>query len=80
MKGAKSHDAQNAASVDQTAMDRWVAQFKTRDEAAEAYADLLQTRPADWGVWPILNVALMDRWSMSALTYIKEKAWKIAAA
>ena len=72
--------AASVPDVTTTAMDRWVAQFKTRDDAAEAYAELLRTRDVDWGVWPILNVALMDRWSVSALTYIKEKAWKIAAA
>lgn len=59
-------------------IDDWVALFATRDEMADEYADLLLTRPADWGVWPLLNVAIIDRWSLSGLEYIKRKAWKLA--
>ena len=60
---------------DQTAMDRWVATFATRDAMARSYRHLLDEKGPNWGAWPILNVAIMDRWSASGLAYIKTKAW-----
>ena len=64
----------------QTAMDEWVHLFASRDEIAEAYADLLVEKPATWGVWPTLNLAIMDRWSRSGLEYVKRRAWRLAAS
>lgn len=61
-----------------TLLDEWVALFASRNEMAEAYADLLQTYGADWKAWPTLNLAIMDRWSESGLRYIKDRAWKLA--
>lgn len=60
---------------EKTAMDRWVATFANRDEMAAAYHDLFVEHGPNWGVWPILNVAILDRWSMSGLAYVKTKAW-----
>lgn len=59
----------------QTVMDRWVAGFANRDEMAAAYAELLRTEKPSWPTWIVVNVAIMDRWSMSGLRYVKEKAW-----
>ena len=61
---------------ERTAMDEWVGRFATRDEIAVEYARLLANGPA-WP-WATLNLAIVDRWSMSGLRYIKEKAWKLA--
>ena len=61
---------------ERTAMDEWVGRFATRDEIAVEYARLLANGP-EWP-WETLNLAIVDRWSMSGLRYIKEKAWKLA--
>lgn len=48
----------------------------TRDDVAVDYAAaLLAYGPS--GEWREINEAIIERWSMSALRYIKEKAWKI---
>ena len=46
----------------------------TRDDVAFTYAFGL--RSSEIINWAAVNRAIMDRWSVSALTYIKEKAWK----
>jgi hypothetical protein len=56
-------------------MDEWVARFKSRDDMAEEYTALLLRVPDDSGIWPVLNLAIIDRWSESGLDYIKRKAW-----
>jgi hypothetical protein len=61
-----------------TAIDEWVRLFASRDELAQEYATLLRTRPANWGGWPALNLAVVARWSESGLAYVKRQAWKIA--
>lgn len=54
-----------------------IRKCKNRNEAAVVYATARAmlggngTKP-----WNIINRAVLDRWSMSALLYIKEKAWK----
>lgn len=60
----------------QTAMDRWVALFASRDEMAVEYARLLAANGPTWKSWPTLNLAIIDRWSQSGLAYIKRKAWR----
>lgn len=60
---------------EQTAMDEWVALFASRDELAVEYARLLRDNGPAWPTWPTLNLAIIDRWSESGLSYIKRKAW-----
>src|SRR6476620_1568422 len=58
---------------EKTAMDEWVSLFASRDELAEEYANLLRDREPTWSGWPVLNLAIMDRWSESGLRYVKSK-------
>jgi hypothetical protein len=46
----------------------------TRDDVAGAYAMALQA--TGFVQWPVLNRAIINRWSESALHYIKDEAWK----
>ena len=48
----------------------------TRKEMAEVYAKAIQIE-VGYIDWPILNRAIMDRWSRSGLRFIKERAWRI---
>lgn len=54
--------------------------FATRDELAVEYAKLLNEKDSGWDGWPVLNLAIIDRWSVSGLRYVKTKAWKLALA
>ena len=63
---------------EQTAMDRWVGQFATRDEIAVEYGKLLRSGVTSEVTWAVLNLAIIDRWSESGLRYIKAKAWSQA--
>jgi len=46
-----------------------------RDIVAIAYAfALVSSEEVDW---PKVNKAIIERWSVSALEYIKTKAWKM---
>lgn len=48
----------------------------TRDDVALTYAfGIRQGDPIDW---PKVNKAIIERWSMSALKYIKTEAWAYA--
>ena len=49
---------------EQTAMDRYVAQFKNRDEMAVEYARIMREEGLQHAYLP-LNLAIMDRWSRS---------------
>jgi hypothetical protein len=50
----------------------------TRDDVAMTYAFAIrQHAEVDW---PTVNQAIMNRWSQSALIYIKTKAWKLIDA
>lgn len=69
-------DRENGETI---ALDRFVAAFPSRDAMASAYADYLIAYGTEWPAWPALNLAVIDRWSVSGLRYIKEKAWGIAA-
>lgn len=45
----------------------------TRDDIAVAYRNALLTHPViDWSE---VNRAILERWSVSGLRYVKEKAW-----
>lgn len=52
-----------------------------RDDVALTYAFCIR-QGGHWGNEKIdyaaINKAIMDRWSLAALKYIKEKAWRIA--
>jgi coenzyme F420-reducing hydrogenase gamma subunit len=47
----------------------------TRDDVAMTYAFAIRQR--DEVDFALVNKAIMDRWSLSALEYIKNKAWKM---
>ena len=48
----------------------------TRNSIAVTYSmALCSSEPTDWAR---VNAAIIERWSPSALTYIKERAWAIA--
>lgn len=52
-----------------------------RDDVAMTYAFALRQHGRtsdDEFDYALVNRAIMDRWSLSALKYIKERAWKIA--
>lgn len=49
-----------------------------RDDVALTYAFAL--RQAGEIDWPLVNRAILDRWSLSALKHIKERAWKLVEA
>lgn len=53
-----------------------------RLEVARYYRDLLiEHRPNVMGVdWVPLNTAIRNRWSDSGLQWIKQEAWRMAAA
>jgi hypothetical protein len=46
---------------------------KTRQEAAEIYADMLCVM--EGGSFGSVNEAIIEKWSMSGLKYIKKMAW-----
>ena len=49
----------------------------TRDDVALSYAFAL--RQADECDFSAINHAILDRWSMAALRYIKAKAWRLVS-
>lgn len=50
----------------------------TREDVAQTYALTLVSSERDKVDWKKVNTAIMARWSVSALKWIKERAWKIA--
>lgn len=63
--------------VAQPWIDR-IAGCKNRNEAAVVYAEAIGAHPPGAeGPWSRINAAIKERWSMSGLAYIKERAWKI---
>lgn len=49
---------------------------KTQAHAAHAYSQLIG-QPVDWKA---VNRAIIDRWSVSGLNRVKERAWKLRTA
>jgi hypothetical protein len=49
----------------------------TRDDVAMSYAMSLASDERDRIDWRKVNEAIMDRWSLAALKYIKTKAWRM---
>lgn len=54
-----------------------IEKAKNRKEVATVYSWAL--RSSEETEWGKVNRAIIDRWSMSALEYIKNLAWKIVA-
>lgn len=48
----------------------------TRDDVAMTYAMSLVSSERDSVDWEKVNKAIIERWSMNALVYIKTRAWK----
>lgn len=46
-----------------------------RNDVAATYAFAIRQR--DEVDFAVVNRAIVDRWSLSALTYIKERAWRL---
>lgn len=51
----------------------------TRDDAAQLYAACLSNYGPD-ADWRSINEAVIDRWSLSGLRYVKDRAWKLCGA
>lgn len=56
--------------------DEWLRLFASRDEVVEWYAQTLALLSAGWPGWPNVNAAIVKRWSLAGLRYIKTEAWK----
>ena len=50
----------------------------TRDECARFYADVLTGRYAREVDWGKINRAIIARWSIAGLVYVKRKAWALS--
>ena len=65
-----------------TLMDEIADKRLKRDDVAMTYAFALRQIGAPNGMtnddFAEVNRAIMDRWSIAALRYIKDKAWRIA--
>lgn len=48
----------------------------TRDDVAISYAIAIRHRVLGETNWRQVNTAIVERWSLSALEYIKREAWK----
>lgn len=74
-------EGRSAASADdfwrQDVLDAIADHRCTRDDVAVEYATALRAYGPN-GDWAGINGAILGRWSMSGLRYIKEKAWKLA--
>lgn len=56
----------------------WLSLFANRNEVAEEYARMLRDHGVEWDGYRFVNEAILRRWSPAGLTYIKDRAWKIA--
>jgi hypothetical protein len=61
-------------TAEQTLLEEIADKRMTRGDVALTYAFALYE--GDDIDWPKVNQAIIDRWSLSALKYIKEAAWK----
>lgn len=50
----------------------------TRDDVALTYAMTMLSSESKTVDWPRINRAIIERWSMNALVYVKTQAWKKA--
>lgn len=51
-----------------------------RNDVAARYADVLRDGLAGGVTWLDINSAIIQRWSMAGLKYIKKRAWDIQLA
>jgi hypothetical protein len=51
----------------------------TRKQVAQTYALAIKSQEAKDGLidWKKINQAIIDRWSVAALRWIKEQAWSV---
>lgn len=63
------------AACTQTLLNEIAMPEMKRNDVAVTYA--LAMRSDEETDWKAVNEAIVKRWSMSALTYIKERAWAI---
>lgn len=49
-----------------------------REDVAQTYAMALRSSERDSVDWLTVNTAIIERWSKSALVWIKTRAWKLA--
>lgn len=62
-------------NVEKCILEEIAEKEATRDSIATTYAfGIRQKKEIDWKK---VNRAIIDRWSLSALKYIKEKAWRM---
>lgn len=55
-----------------------VSTAKHRDDIIPLYARLIREHVSDTGdFWGQVNEAILERWAMSTLIRIKERAWKL---
>lgn len=59
-----------------------IEQAKRRDDVVDAYAYEIEMTYGDdllgeMSDWPIINQAIIDKWSLAGLRYIKEQAWRL---
>lgn len=66
-------------SADELAWDEWLALYASRNEVAYEYASMLDLASSDWVGWPLVNGAILRRWSPSGLAYIQRRARKMTA-
>lgn len=63
------------ASCESTLLREIADKKMKRKDIAQTYALALKSSESNSVDWAKVNKAIMDRWSKSALTWIKERAW-----
>ena len=61
-----------------------IEQAKRREDVVAAYADeIREWHTYPWALqgpwWRDVNQAIIDKWSVAGLQYIKDRAWKLTA-
>jgi hypothetical protein len=65
--------------TDTAALIEAITSARRRDDVARLCADLLLARPLGIVIdWSSVNHAIIERWSLSGLRYVKERAYKLA--
>ena len=67
----------HAITQGEQSWDDWMRLFANRNEVAEVYADALRYEGLGSEWWRGFNEAIVRRWSLYGLKYIKARAWKI---
>lgn len=60
-----------------TLMEEIANDFFKRDDIAQTYALALRSSERETINWKRVNDAIVARWGLAALTFIKVRAWKI---